>query len=240
MTVTNQGTSPASGTVMVNVAGQTALNSPASVPPGGRRALTATARNVASPGQTVPVTWSVVFCTPHVMGDDVALVKRLAGRGFRLNESVSTGSTNSGPANGKAVLQLLDAMTPDIGPRTSPLLRNDRIRNVTQTVANLIRQGAFEQFYELAVNTDNLKVSSGSGFGELTAKTDQLSTSDLRTLHHVTDLARGRLGHHLQTRGFVGRAQSRYPGPHPPADHPGKDFGREHTHCRGRLRASGR
>ncbi|MEU5102049.1 hypothetical protein AB0H07_07120 [Streptomyces sp. NPDC021354] len=195
VTVTNRGTAPASGTVMVTVAGQTALNSPVSVPPGGNRALTATARNVAPPGQTIPVTWSVVFYAPDVMGDDPALVKRLADRGFRLNEPMGDQRVNSGPPNGKAVLQLLDAMTPGIGPRTSPLLRKQRISDVGQTVANLVQQGAFEPFYELVVNSDNLKLSDESGFGELREKTAQFSDSDRRTLQHASDLARA--GHEV-------------------------------------------
>ncbi|MFD4863158.1 hypothetical protein [Streptomyces atratus] len=186
--VTNQGTAPASGTVIVTVAGQTPLNSPVSVPPGGNRTLTATATNTAPPGQTIQVNWSAVFYEVSVMGDDPALVKRLMGRGFKLNEAL--GDQRANDSKGKPVLQLLDAMTADIGPRTSPEIRESRLSNVGKTVANLEQQGAFEPFYDLAVNTDNLRVSGESGIAELAAKTAQLSVSDRRTLHYASDLAR--------------------------------------------------
>ncbi|MET9919554.1 hypothetical protein ABZZ04_21035 [Streptomyces sp. NPDC006435] len=186
--VTNQGTAPASGTVMVTVAGQTPLNSPVSVPPGGNRTLTTAARNVAPPGQTIRVSWSAVFYEASVMGDDPALVKRLMGRGFKLNEPL--GDQRANDSKGRPVLQLLEAMTPDIGPRTSPQVREDRIAKVGQTVANLVRQGAFEPFHDLAVNTDGLQLTTASGFAELEAKTAQLTTSDRRALEHAGDLAR--------------------------------------------------
>ncbi|WP_413754091.1 hypothetical protein NRF20_38890 [Streptomyces sp. R-74717] len=186
--VTNQGTAPASGTVIVTVAGQTPLNSPVSVPPGGNRTLTATATNTAPPGQTIPVSWSAVFYEASVMGDDPALVKRLMGRGFKLNEPL--GDQRANDSKGKPVLQLLDAMTADIGPRTSPEVRESRLSNVGKTVANLKQQGAFEPFYDLAVNTDNLRVAGESGIAELAAKTAQLSVSDRRTLQYASDLAR--------------------------------------------------
>ncbi|MFH8518289.1 hypothetical protein ACH4CE_25015 [Streptomyces gelaticus] len=186
--VTNQGTAPASGTVIVTVAGQTPLNSPVSVPPGGNRTLTATATNTAPPGQTIQVNWSAVFYEASVMGDDPALVRRLMGRGFKLNEPL--GDQRANDSKGKPVLQLLDAMTADIGPRTSPEVRESRLSNVGKTVANLKQQGAFEPFYDLAVNTDNLSVAGESGITELAAKTAQLSVSDRRTLQYASDLAR--------------------------------------------------
>lgn len=186
--VTNQGTAPASGTVIVTVAGQTPLNSPVSVPPGGNRTLTTAARNVAPPGQTIRVSWSAVFYEASVMGDDPALVKRLMGRGFKLNEPL--GDQRANDSKGKPVLQLLAAMTADIGPRTSPEVRESRLTNVGKTVANLKQQGAFEPFHDLAVNTDNLTVSGESGIAELAAKTAQLSVSDRRTLQYGGDLAR--------------------------------------------------
>lgn len=186
--LTNQGTAPASGTVMVTVAGQTPLNSPVSVPAGGNRTLTTAARNVAPPGQTIRVSWSAVFYEASVMGDDPALVKRLMGRGFRLNEPL--GDQRANDSKGKPVLQLLDAMTPDIGPRTRSEVRESRLSNVGKTVANLKQQGAFEPFYNLAVNTDNLTVSGESGIAELAAKTAQLSVSDRRALQYASDLAR--------------------------------------------------
>ncbi|MFE3907813.1 hypothetical protein ACFXPY_48380 [Streptomyces sp. NPDC059153] len=188
VTVTNQGTAPASGTVIVTVAGQTPLNSPVSVPPGGNRTLTATATNTAPPGQTIQVNWSAAFYEASVMGDDPALVKRLMGRGFKLNEPL--GDQRANDSKGKPVLQLLDAMTADIGPRTSPEVRESRLSNVGRTVANLKQQGAFEPFYDLAVNTDNLRVAGESGIAELAAKTAQLSVSDRRTLQYASDLAR--------------------------------------------------
>lgn len=186
--LTNRGTAPASGTVMVTVAGQTPLNSPVSVPPGGNRTLTTAARNVAPPGQTIQVSWSAVFYEASVMGDDPALVKRLMGRGFQLNEAL--GDQRANDSKGKPVLQLLDAMTDGIGPRTSPEVRESRLSNVGRTVANLEQQGAFEPFYDLAVNTDNLEVSGESGIAELAARTAQLSVSDRRTLQYASDLAR--------------------------------------------------
>ncbi|WP_329167240.1 hypothetical protein OHB49_44170 (plasmid) [Streptomyces sp. NBC_01717] len=81
-------------------------------------------------------------------------------------------------------------MTADIGPRTSPEVRESRLSNVGKTVANLKQQGAFEPFYDLAVNTDNLRVSGESGITELADKTAQLSFSDRRTLQYASDLAR--------------------------------------------------
>ncbi|WP_406151509.1 hypothetical protein [Streptomyces sp. NBC_01012] len=188
VTLTNRGTAPASGTVMVTVAGQTPLNSPVSVPPGGNRTLTTAARNVAPPGQTIQVSWSAVFYEASVMGDDPALVKRLMARGFQLNEAL--GDQRANDSKGKPVLQLLDAMTDGIGPRTSAEVRESRLSNVGRTVANLEQQGAFEPFYDLAVNTDNLEVSGESGIAELAAKTAQLSVSDRRTLQYASDLAR--------------------------------------------------
>ncbi|MGW1109007.1 hypothetical protein [Streptomyces sp. NPDC002540] len=185
--VTNQGTAPANGTVIVTVAGQTPLNSPVSVPPGGNRTLTATATNTAPPGQTIQVNWSAVFYEASVMGDDPALVKRLMGRGFKLNEPL--GDQRANDSKGKPVLQLLDAMTADIGPRTSPEVRKSRLSNVGKTVANLKQQGAFEPFYDLAVNSNNLRVSGESGIAELAAKTAQLSVSDRRTLQYASELA---------------------------------------------------
>lgn len=186
--VTNQGTAPASGTVIVTVAGQTPLNSPVSVPPGGNRTLTTAARNVAPTGQRIQVNWSAVFYEASVMGDDPALVKRLMGRGFKLNEPL--GDQRANDSKGKPVLQLLDAMTADIDPRTSPEVRKSRLSNVGETVANLKQQGAFEPFYYLAVNTDNLRISGESGITELAAKTAQLSDSDRRTLQYASELAR--------------------------------------------------
>ncbi|MFF1758780.1 hypothetical protein [Streptomyces sp. NPDC058266] len=186
--VTNQGTAPASGTVIVTVAGQTPLNSPVSVPPGGSRTLTATATNTAPPGQTIQVNWSAVFYAASVMGDDPALVKRLMGRGFQLSKPL--GDQRSNDSKSKPILQLLDAMTTDIGPRTSPEVRKSRLSNVGQTVANLEQQGAFEPFYDLAVNTDNLRVSGESGIAELAAKTAQISVSDRRAMQYASDLAR--------------------------------------------------
>ncbi|MFD0340303.1 hypothetical protein ACFVH0_16715 [Streptomyces sp. NPDC127117] len=185
--VTNQGTAPAGGTVIVTVAGQTPLNSPVSVPPGGNRTLTATATNTAPPGQTIQVSWSAVFYEASVMGDDPALVKRLMGRGFKLNEPLGERANDS---KGKPVLQLLDAMTADIGPRTSPEVRESRLSNAGKTVANLEQQGAFEPFYDLVVNTNNLRVSGESGIAELEAKTAQLSLSDRRALQYAGELAR--------------------------------------------------
>ncbi|MBB1260679.1 hypothetical protein [Streptomyces alkaliterrae] len=186
--VANQGTAPASGTVIVTVAGQTPLNSAVSVPPGGNRTLTTAARNVAPPGQTIQVSWSAVFYEASVMGDDPALVKRLMGRGFQLNEPL--GDQQANDSKGKPVLQLLDAMTPSIDQRTSPEVRESWLSSVGKTVANLKQQGAFEPFYDLAVNTDNLTVSGESGIAELAAKTAQLSVSDRRTLRYASDLAR--------------------------------------------------
>ncbi|MER5619100.1 hypothetical protein [Streptomyces sp. NPDC002215] len=186
--VTNQGTAPASGTVIVTVAGQTPLNSPVSVPPGGNRTLTTAARNVAPPGQTIRVNWSAVFYEASVMGDDPALVKRLMGRGFKLNEPL--GDQRANDSKGKSVLQLLDAMTADIGPRTSPEVRESRLSNVGKTVANLKQQGAFESFYDLAVNSNGLRVSGESGIAELAAKTAQLSVSDRRAMQYASELAR--------------------------------------------------
>ncbi|MFD7498081.1 hypothetical protein ACFV8T_38115 [Streptomyces sp. NPDC059832] len=185
--VTNQGTAPASGTVIVTVAGQTPLNSPVSVPPGGNRTLTATATNTAPPGQTIPVSWSVVFYEASVMGEDPALVKRLMGRGFKLNEPL--GDQRANDSKGKPVLQLLDAMTADIGPQTSPEVRESRLSNAGKTVANLEQQGAFEPFHDLVVNTNNLRVSGESGIAELEAKTAQLSDSDRRALQYASELA---------------------------------------------------
>ncbi|MFF3389830.1 hypothetical protein ACFYW1_02570 [Streptomyces sp. NPDC002669] len=185
--VTNQGTAPANGTVMVTVAGQTPLNSPVSVPPGGNRTLALAARNMAPPGQTIRVTWSAVFYEASVMGDDPALVKRLMGRGFKLNEPL--GDHRANDSKGKPVLQLLEAMTPDIGPRTSPRIREDRIAKVGQTVVNLVRQGAFEPFHDLAVNTDGLQLTTASGFAELETKTARLTASDRRALEHAGELA---------------------------------------------------
>ncbi|MFF5538790.1 hypothetical protein ACFY71_41195, partial [Streptomyces cinerochromogenes] len=188
VTVTNQGTTAASGTVIVTVEGQTPLNTAVSVPPEGSRTLTATATNTAPPGQTIPVTWSAVFYAPDVMGNDPALVRRLMGRGFQLNEPL--GDQRANDSKGRPVLQLLDAMTPDIGPRTSPQLRKDRIDKVGRTVANLVQQGAFEPFYDLAVNTDGLQITAVTGFAELEARTARLTISDRRTLEHASDLAR--------------------------------------------------
>ncbi|WP_329167239.1 hypothetical protein OHB49_44165 (plasmid) [Streptomyces sp. NBC_01717] len=99
MNVTNQGTAPTSGTVILTVAGQTPLNSPVSVPPGGSRTLTATATNTAPPGQTIQVNWSAVFYEASVMGDDPALVKRLMGRGFKLNEPLGDQRANEAKAS---------------------------------------------------------------------------------------------------------------------------------------------
>jgi hypothetical protein len=56
-------------------------------------------------------------------------------------------------------------------------------------VANLEQQGAFEPFYDLAVNTNSLRISGESGIAELEAKTAQLSVSDRRALEYAGDLA---------------------------------------------------
>ncbi|EHM31532.1 hypothetical protein SPW_0112 [Streptomyces sp. W007] len=134
------------------------------------------------------MSWSAVFYEASVMGDDPALVKRLMGRGFKLNEPL--GDQRANDSKGKSVLELLDAMTADIGPRTSPEVRESRLSNVGKTVANLKQQGAFESFYDLAVNSNGLRVSGESGIAELAAKTAQLSDSDRRAMQYASELAR--------------------------------------------------
>lgn len=119
--VTNQGTAPASGSVIVTVAGAVPLNSPVSLPPCGERTLPMAARNVAPPGQTVRVNWSAVFYEASVMGNDPALAKRLMDRGFKLNEPLGNQLANDSKT--RPVLQLLGAMMPGIGPQTGPAVR---------------------------------------------------------------------------------------------------------------------
>ncbi|MGW7366465.1 hypothetical protein ACWGI8_24275 [Streptomyces sp. NPDC054841] len=186
VTVTNAGPGTANGKLTVSVAGQSALNTTVSVPPGASVPYTATAINTAPANTVMPVTWQAVLYNPAVMGNDPALVKRLAGRGFDLNKPVIKEQPN-----GKAILQTLDAMTTDIGPNTDRGRRADRISYVTSTIANVIRQRAFLPFYELVVMTDNLTVTDLVNFSEMRDNTARLSSpQDIRVLQHAADLAR--------------------------------------------------
>ncbi|MCK2245442.1 MULTISPECIES: hypothetical protein [unclassified Crossiella] len=185
VTVTNAGPGTASGTLMVSVAGQAVLNTPIVVPPGGRRSYPATAVNAAPADTSIPVVWVAVLHNAAVMGDDPELAKRVYSRGIDINKSVLADVPNS-----KAILQLLDAMTPDITANTDDRRRKDRIRDATSTISDLIRHRALGPFFNLVVQTDNLKVTDSNGVRELAENAATLSApQEIRVLRHAEDLA---------------------------------------------------
>ncbi|MFD4855219.1 hypothetical protein [Streptomyces atratus] len=189
VTVDNGGPGTVNGRLMVSEEGQSLLDTHISVPAGASQSYqAASSPNRAPPGGEIYTTIRATLYNPAVMGDDPALVRRLADRGLNLNKSAVAGQPN-----GKAILQTLDAMTSDIHPDTDQWLRYERVREVTGMVSNLIRQRALQPFHDLVVKTDNLSVTVPDGFREMRENTAQLSLGDIRVLRHAADL--GLAGH---------------------------------------------
>ncbi|MFD7645146.1 hypothetical protein ACFV4P_31340 [Kitasatospora sp. NPDC059795] len=184
VTADNAGPGTAKGRLLVTVAGQTPLDTAVSVGAGSSLPYVATATNTAPADTTIYETWLAVLYDAAIMGDDPELVKRVADRGF----SVNTPAVADQP-NGKAVLQVLEAMTPDIGPSTSAQSRAERVKDVTSIVSSLIQHRAFAPFYEMAIGTDNLSVAAPTGIREMRDTAAQLSSpGQLRVLQHAANL----------------------------------------------------